>query len=690
MIGRPHQMARRVLNKQTIMKRRVICGVLLGWLCGIHAFCATLPRIAGQWPGIPAGGVSDLNLVGNTLFANIFGNNAVIDITDSSHPRRVGTIRTPDYPRVTTAGPYLVERNNSWIRLLDVSERTSPVEIVRLEGNFTAPIVAWPFLYTLRLADQMMVIYDLTNPRQPVAIESQAGAKLTPLQISGDRLVTRDGGAANSTLVFLDISNRTNPVRGGPYWSDGTLVMRGNLAFFFRGVGTVRTVDITDVANPKFLAESTYGTGRALVSAHAVGNYVWISSSNHGIDIVDMADPMQPTIVGSIPGFSCFLRGQKGNDLFCADHKGITVFDVTNPAAPTVKGEIETQPFCGEAQAIGEKVMLHDWYGPARLFDVTNAVRPTIVAQLRPSYASHVIGDKLFLRDAEGFLDVYNASDLQHVEELSRLKLDDLGFTLASEGDRLFVSCSNTIKVVNFSNPKAMVVENSVSLPTAWNIRMARTGERLVVSANFGESYLSVVDIADASRPTVISTVTNSAYFGEVAANGNAVYVCGAGQLFMFEIDAAGSLQERGWLDIRVSDVAVSGNKLAALASDELRVYDVSTRFAPKLLGGLIEMPVNMARVMILGDYAYIAAGSEGLITVQLAGEPPTQPYLDIINEGEMHRIRWTADFAYPFMVRQGALHGSWVFQPTFNDTKMFIEATAANEGEMQFYQLFK
>lgn len=127
------------------MERRMIIGGVILLLCGIHAFCATLPRVAGQWPGIPTGGASDLNVLGNTLFADIYGNNAVIDITDSTRPTRVGTIRIPDHPRIITAGPYLLERNNIWFRFMDVEERTSPVEVSRVEGTFSVPTVVWPY-----------------------------------------------------------------------------------------------------------------------------------------------------------------------------------------------------------------------------------------------------------------------------------------------------------------------------------------------------------------------------------------------------------------------------------------------------------------------------------------------------------------------------------------------------------------
>jgi hypothetical protein len=136
--------------------------------------------------------------------------------------------------------------------------------------------------------------------------------------------------------------------------------------------------------------------------------------------------------------------------------------------------------------------------------------------------------------------------------------------------------------------------------------------------------------------------------------------------------------------------IGIGGNKLAVLLSEGIQGFDISDPFAPKAGDALVDLPLNMGRVTVLGDIAYIAAGTSGLITAQLAGEAPTQPFLNIVDEGEMHRVRWTADFAGYSLMTAPTVNGPWTAQATFNDTKMFNEATAPNHAEPQFYRLQK
>lgn len=65
------------------------------------------------------------------------------------------------------------------------------------------------------------------------------------------------------------------------------------------------------------------------------GNYAYLALGNHGIRILDVSNPDQPTQVGEFdtPGHSSGLS-LKGNVLFVADgNNGLLVFDVSNPAA---------------------------------------------------------------------------------------------------------------------------------------------------------------------------------------------------------------------------------------------------------------------------------------------------------------------------------------------------------------------
>src|ERR1051325_6712931 len=189
--------------------------VLITFWREIHAFGATTPRVAGQWPGIPRGQAQDLAVQGDTLFARMTGGIAEIDVSNPAKMRRVGTLGS-DYRRVAPAtGNYILEYFGGPLRLLDVTDRTTPIEVSRVDGNFVNVAVAWPFVYTWNGDHERLETYDYSNPAHPVAIEGATVAGDWPsLKVQGNILagITRPG-----TFTLFDISNRTNLVQRGAY-----------------------------------------------------------------------------------------------------------------------------------------------------------------------------------------------------------------------------------------------------------------------------------------------------------------------------------------------------------------------------------------------------------------------------------------------------------------------------------------
>src|ERR1044071_3273022 len=150
----------------------------------------------------------------------------------------------------------------------------------------------------------------------------------------------------------------------------------------------------------------------------------------------------------------------------------------------------------------------------------------------------------------------------------------------------------------------------------------------------------------------------------------------------MFEIGSAGDLIPHGSINTGGSDMEITGQKLIVLGYGGVKIYDITLPFAPVLVGEAKQkLPVNMARLKLspAGDIAYIAAGAGGLITVRLTGEAPTQPRVNIVDEGEMHRLHWSADFTGCTLMSAPNVNGPWnsegyffragTYVPFFNTT---------------------
>jgi hypothetical protein len=77
-------------------------------------------------------------------------------------------------------------------------------------------------------------------------------------------------------------------------------------------------------------------------------------------------------------------------------------------------------------------------------------------------------------------------------------------------------------------------------------------------------------------------------------------------------------------------------------SSPIISIYDTSTPLAPKLVATLLTGPQDL---LPNGDFLYVAAGMEGLLTIQVAGQVQNVPRLQVATFGEKHHLRWTPKF---------------------------------------------
>ncbi|HUS35620.1 MAG TPA: hypothetical protein VM680_09745, partial [Verrucomicrobiae bacterium] len=456
-------------------------------------------------------------------------------------------------------------------------------------------------------------------------------------------------------------------------------------------------LDISNLQNPQKIGEwpGEEMFWYAITDMVAFPDTLWVSVANLGIQIVDVKNAAAPVEIKTLPDFAFTGHAKRGNDLFLAEYLDLKVYDVTNPANPHVKTTGSFGGFYYGVSITNNWAFLARTHAPSSVLDVSDPVRPVARGpELVEALSSIIADNKLFLIDSESGVNVYDITNPIAPQFLSRFQNDVYGgLSMAVEGERLFLSGWKSVKVVNFANPLDLKLERSIELPGG-DVSFARTENRLVVSTSYGSSYLSVIDITAPGQPQLMGTVTNngSLWSAEVAAKDFAAYVATSSGVQIFQVIDGANPSFIKSIDARfVSSVSVSGDRLYVLGANYLRVYDISSAFDPKLITTLVDLPDNSFSVTAVGDVAYVGGGYDGLITVQVAGDAPTHPLLEIINEGEMHRVRWRRDFEGFSLMTAPSLSGPWTAQPLdFSPPSLFYELTFGNRPGMQFYRLQK
>lgn len=240
---------------------------------------------------------------------------------------------------------YVTDYNNRlWV--IDISNPASPYKVRRIGMSSPIDLEASGNLL-LVAAKGYLYIFDISNQSSTTQLSRIAVSG--PWNSSGlsvaDNYVymgSMDSASNRDCIDVFDISVPSAPVKvttlWGPGWHD-VYTWSNYLAASHRHAGT-HLYDVSDPASPVLLTDRwSYIDGLGFGDPFIDGQTLYTGSFR----IVDIADPMNPLLVGSYTA-SDFDSNQKCvfADASCAyiasckyTFKGLVVIDVTNPSAPT-------------------------------------------------------------------------------------------------------------------------------------------------------------------------------------------------------------------------------------------------------------------------------------------------------------------------------------------------------------------
>ena len=230
------------------------------------------------------------------------------------------------------------------------------------------------------------------------------------------------------------------------------------------------------------------------------GDYAYVadgdSNNGGGLKIINMADPANPTLTGSLAlGSNTAKIAVNGNYAYVADRSyGLYIVDVSNPASPVQVSSVDT----GETLSIAARDNYLYLYGDGKLniFDVSNPANPVLI----------------------GLLDLY--------PPYPGVRTEGKGWGIAVDGDYVYIG---GLSVINVSNPAAPVLVSSLKLADPRGVSVS-DGYAYVASGSTG---LQIVNVSDPATPILVKDFLDSGIFHveEVKKVGDYVYVVGYGLL---------------------------------------------------------------------------------------------------------------------------------------------------------------
>ncbi|MFT3928557.1 MAG: PKD domain-containing protein [Myxococcales bacterium] len=480
------------------------------------------PNVVGSFPSTSR----DVEVSWPHVFAlSSTGDLSVLDASNPSQPSEIAKIEGSKNSGVDFTGNAsiaVMSLGASGMQVIDASQPGYHVLATLDEAYGTGLQLVGNRLYFS--AQDGLRIYDLTNPSQPVFLGSFDDGDGASLQyVAGNIAFARGRVNTTDVLRLIDVSNPASASARGSLELDNTgAAVTGNTLCASRWSQDTPGMDVINIANPDSpsivgsFSTSTFEFPRA-EGVRAQGNYCYLRRFLN-VDIVDVSTPATPTLVSTIDSGSRDIL-VSGNYLYASVYDGLEVHDISNPANPSLVKKLELPGETSELTLAGTRLYLTSDILGAYEIDVSTPTSPKLIRELSVPLQMTDIdlrGDRLYATfkttyaSVEG-LHIYDVSDAAHPTLLGAYRGGDtLGVEVPAGEDSMvylhrYVSGIERVDVSDPGNAKTAGVMSQWCTNNSFdaaNKRAYCSSSHSLYTLNFATTppaNLGTVDLGDVS-----------------------------------------------------------------------------------------------------------------------------------------------------------------------------------------------
>ncbi len=370
----------------------------------------------------------DVQLVGSYAYVTTGGNSiTVVDVGDPTNPSVVTVLYC--YGAVGMDARYdrlYVGRGDQGLSIFDVSNPASPVLLNTLTTEAVRVRVYDRTLYALTGGEGVIVMnlddvsfpvpvgrmgtpgpafdlckregavfvadesegllgYDVTADEWP---QWQARLEGPESPLFGSRDLAYGNGfvyLANERdgLRIIDLSNPSEPAWVGhfdTYWPAAGVAIAGDYCYVAES-GRLEIVNVSDPTSPVLVQ---YLDGLRAVGIDIRWPYVFVAAGDDGFVVVDVADPIQPHVVATLPTRDYALNVRVvGHIAYMTDRRaGLALIDVRNPTAPVEVGRMDTPGSSVDVSVDGAFAYVADGDSGLCVVDCSQVTNPVLVGRI--------------------------------------------------------------------------------------------------------------------------------------------------------------------------------------------------------------------------------------------------------------------------------------------------------------------
>ncbi len=419
------------------------------------------------------------------------------------------------------------------------------------------------------------------------------------------RFATPNGYCPEQAEVQIDYA-------GSGLWSDVmSVAVKDNYVFCATWRGLM-AYDLNSISfNPVVKLDLNH-TGTIYVCVS--GDYAFVSTFT-GMKIYNVADPLHPVLMSEYNGGHVISQIQViANRAYLADCWGFfDIVDISNPAAPARVGSYavnsegtyyETRGLAvvGDRAYFMTVVALHT-------LNIADEANPAPIATIDFGYSqnySFSLDNNLAYIGAEDSVAIYDVSDFQSQLQVGRIDSIDAAMSISLRDGVAYVSTyNNGVWAYNVSNPQAPSLI-SKTLPGTRSGPLAFAGDKAIVPDLYSGAH--IVDFSNVASPLVLNSFANHTPLDTKIVGQYALATVGKAGLDLVDISDASNPTIVTNLVIPGSTLKVElKGTLAFVLTSEGGLYTVSLSNLPNLeLIGSCSLGYPALSMAVAGNFVYI------------------------------------------------------------------------------------
>jgi len=376
-----------------------------------------------------------------------------------------------------------------------------------------------------------------------------------------------------------------------------------------------------------------------------------------GFFVLDVQDPEEPDSVGFYEKLGAVGLDISGNYAFVSSTggAGFIVLDITTPENPTFVSEL-TEICCTN------KLIEQDGYaylasGPTG-FNIVNVIDP-----LNPFLVSNIDFDGSVMRIAM-INSQYIVVSVSSPDKIAVIDVSDpdnpfvavsygRSGNLFVDGDRLFETGSNSIKIQDIQDPLNFVLEGSINVEAYYSrgIQVSGNFAYIVDIGNYFNSGLNIVDISDPCNPYprgnysigypsfsfLLTVKDNYAYIPDIVNE----------LLEIIDISNPDLPVYAGEYAASVADLSAGDTYTYLVVNNTLQITDLQDPLNPSLVSSVTLGTEDGNRIFVSNEYAFIGDSAGEVWIVDVSDSLNPQIVISFNATGEVTDIFAGEDLLY-------------------------------------------